>query len=69
MPTLLLQLKGPLQSWAAEDGYTHRNTGSYPPKAESSDSSHPLWDVPAEATSATSQPSDSACNQSTRAHA
>lgn len=28
MPTLLLQLKGPLQSWATEDGYTHRNTGS-----------------------------------------
>lgn len=33
MPTLLLQLKGPLQSWAAEDGYTHRNTGSLPTKS------------------------------------
>lgn len=33
MPTLLLQLKGPLQSWATEDGYTHRNTGSLPTKS------------------------------------
>ena len=30
---LLLQLKGPLQSWATEDGYTHRNTGSLPTKS------------------------------------
>lgn len=33
MPTLLLQLKGPLQSWATEDGYTHRNAGSLPTKS------------------------------------
>ena len=33
MPTLLLQLKAPLQSWATEDGYTHRNTGSLPTKS------------------------------------
>ncbi len=33
MPTLLLQLKAPLQSWAPEDGYTHRNTGSLPTKS------------------------------------
>lgn len=33
MPTLLITLKGPLQSWAVTEGYAHRGTDDHPSKS------------------------------------